>query len=95
MPTPLLDLSARPRRRDGYALESFGDEIVIYHPASEAIFHCNATAALIWQLCDGQRSFGEIVDLLRDAYPEAAAQLQQDVSATLSQLLTHGALEWA
>ena len=91
--TTALDASARPRPREGFVLEELGGEIVIYHPATEAIFYCNATAALIWKLCDGARDVAAITQLLSEAYPQAAERMADDVNATLWQLLSHRALE--
>jgi coenzyme PQQ biosynthesis protein PqqD len=88
-----MDSSVRPRPCEGYVLEQLGDEIVIYHPSSEAIFYCNATAALIFRLCDGERDVAAITQLLSEAYPGATERMAADVSATLEQLVQHHAIE--
>lgn len=89
----MLDLSARPRPHAGFGLEELDGEVVIYHPATEAIFFCNASAALIFRLCDGERDVAAICALLADAYPDAAEHMPADVQATLAELLQHGAIE--
>jgi hypothetical protein len=88
-----VEQRARPRPRDGYVLEALGDELVIFHPATEAIFYCNATAALIFRLCDGVRDVATITRLLAEAYPEAADHMLHDVTSTLERLAEHGAVE--
>lgn len=89
----MLDPHARLRPKPGYALELFDDEAVIVHPANEAVFYCNVTAALVFRLCDGERDIAAIVALLREAYPDAGEQLEAEVQRTLAALLGHGALE--
>lgn len=88
-----MDPSARPRPRPGYELEELDGELVVYHPATEAIFFCNATAALIFRMCDGERDVARIGAELGAQYPEAAERIAVDVSSTLQQLIDHGAIE--
>ena len=57
------------------------------------MIHCSPTAALVWRLCDGERTVGEIVRLLSETYPEASASIPSDVSATLDTLAREGALD--
>jgi hypothetical protein len=87
-----MDQVVKPRPVAGFDLESLDDELVIYHPLSEAIFYCNPTAALIFRLCDGTRSVQQITELLAEAYPEARARMAEDVRETLERLVAHGAL---
>jgi hypothetical protein len=88
----MLDPTARPAPVPGYDLESLDDEVVLYHAATEMVFYCNPTAALIFRLCDGSRSVAEISRLLGEAYPEAKEQIAREVGDTVDQLLGHGAL---
>ncbi len=90
----MLPLSCIPQPAAGFRLESLGDELLLYHPAQEKVYYCNPTASLIWQLCDGQRTLGALLDLLQAAYPDAGAALVDDVNTILEQLRTHGALTW-
>jgi hypothetical protein len=90
-----VEPSLKPKPVSGFDLEALDDELVIYHPVSAAIFYCNPTAALIFRLCDGQRSVAEITELLTRAYPEARARMADDVRDTLTRLCEHGALTWS
>jgi hypothetical protein len=84
----------KPRRESGYLLETIDNELLLYHPAETKVMYCNQTASLIWQLCDGERTVQQIVDLLVDAYPEAAEEIARDVRATLQQFADHGAIQF-
>lgn len=84
-----------PRREPGYVMETMDNELLLYHPAETKVMYCNQTASLIWQLCDGERTVQGIIDLLAEAYPEAAGDIAQDVRATLQQFTDHGAIHFA
>lgn len=84
----------KPQRKPDYRLEAMGNELLLFHPEQGTVLYCNETAALIWQLCDGQRTVEEIVALLAEAYPEAADAIAGDVAATLREFEEHGAVEW-
>ena len=55
----------RPRRCADVQLATLDDEAVLYHPARKTALALNATASSIWQLCDGERTLIEIIDLAK------------------------------
>jgi hypothetical protein len=89
---PVDEPTLCPRHEEGFQLETLNGEIVLLHPSRNIIIHGSQTSALIWQLCDGARTVGEIVELLSAAYPDAAEDIRADVPAAIQQLIHHGAL---
>ena len=89
MRNPLL----RPKRRADFLLANFDDDTILYHPEWMTAFALNATAFSIWQLCDGERTIAQMVELLQDVYPEEAATVSEQVEATLRTLTSHGVVE--
>ena len=87
-------MSQIPKQKRDYRLEKLDDEMLLFHPTEKVIMYCNPTASLVWQLCDGQRTTAEIVDLLRNAYPENSDTIATDVDATLQEYAEHGAIEF-
>lgn len=87
-------LAKKPQREPDYQLEQIDDELLLYHPSRTKILYCNQTASLVWQLCDGQRSTQEIIDLLTAAYPEAKDSLPFDTEQTLEEFQEHGAIKF-
>ena len=84
----------RPRQKLDYRLErKFGTEVLLYHPASTQALYLNATAALIWELCNGQRTAAEIAELLRGAFPDATDAIDDEVESTLRNFVEHDAVE--
>lgn len=90
-----MRLDKKPVQKPGYQLETIDNELLLYHPAETKVMYCNESASLIWQLCDGQHTVQEIIDLLIEAYPTAAGDIANDVQETVQQFLDHGAIELA
>lgn len=86
--TPLF-----PKQCAGFLIEKMDGEMVLFHPARNIIIHSNETAALIWQMCDGNNTVQDIVDILSGAYPDARAQIAKDVPETIQKLRAQGALD--
>jgi hypothetical protein len=75
------------RLKPGFFLERMDDEIVVYHTSLTTSLYFNETGALVWQLCDGKRTVGQIIDVLCQMYPESADQIKPEVSALIASLL--------
>jgi hypothetical protein len=82
-----------PSPKEDYRLEELDGELLLYHPATTATIYLNDTASLVWNLCNGERSVGEIMDVLKDSFPEAADSIPEDVEMTLREFVEHGAVE--
>ena len=52
----------------------------------------NETALIIWQLCTEDRSVGQIVGLLSEAFEQDPEDMGRDVSRVLEHLLEDGAV---
>lgn len=75
--------------------ERLDRELLVYCPGTARAVHLNEAAALVWELCNGTRTVGQIVDLLREAYPVAAERIMTDVEQALRRLDESGALWFA
>ena len=49
-------------------------------------------ASVVWELCNGERTTHEITELLREAFPEAAATIADEVESTLRTFTEHEAV---
>ena len=84
----------KPRHKPNYRLEKLDEEILLSHPATTKTIYLNETASLIWQLCDGRRTTGEIAALLQEAFLDADGTIAEEVDVTLQSLLEHDAIEF-
>jgi len=83
-----------PVQRRSFRVQEMDGETLLYSKVSKRTFYLNESATVIWKLCDGQRSVGEIVELLKETYPDLAEGFEADVSATLDRLMAEGAVRW-
>ena len=67
-------------------MEIVEGEVLLYHPQQTRAVYLNPTAAVIWGLCDGNRSIREIIRIIGESYPDAGANLTDDLLVTLNQL---------
>lgn len=81
-----------PTRVQGFLLERLDDEVLVYHPGLAKTIRLNETASIVWELCDGRRSAGEIAAILKDAYPDDRAHIHEDVERALRHFADEGAL---
>ncbi|MGE0704208.1 MAG: PqqD family protein [Vicinamibacterales bacterium] len=83
-----------PVRDPQCLLEHLDENVLIYHPRLTKTIHLNQSAAIVWDLCDGTRSVQEIADALVQVFPDAAADIREDVDATLQRFADEGAIEF-
>ncbi len=89
-----MNLQQRPLPASGYHIETLDGELLLFDPASDQILQTNQSGALVWQLCDGQRTVADIRDILAAAYPDDAPSIIQDVPDILAAFAQHGAIHW-
>jgi hypothetical protein len=73
-------------------LEDMDGELLLYNPSSAVTLHLNGPSAIVWQLCDGERSAAQIIELVQQNYPEQAAQIAADVTSVIDDLSEQKAL---
>jgi hypothetical protein len=82
-----------PARKEGVVSRALGSRLVLYHPATPEVSVLNATAAAVWELCDGKSRVTDAVDALRARFRVPASHdLERDVAATLATLSGRGLL---
>ena len=65
-------------------LKNLGDEVILYDPDQKAVHVLNATAQVVWELCDGEHKLEDIEHALRSRYSVPA---DRDVKADIIQTL--------
>ncbi len=72
---------------------AFDDQVLLYHLNKGRALTLNQTAGIILQLIDSRCTTAEIREVLREAFPESADEVESDVDRTLRYLLKNGALD--
>src|SRR5262249_11363548 len=81
-----------PQQHPDVLQATLDDEILVYYPDGTTAFALNNTASVIWELCNGERRVADIVEILQEAYPEAAATMPQEVDEAILALLSCGVI---
>ena len=91
----MVDMNKAPKPRGGVRFEELDGEAVLYDRTGKRATYLNETATVVWRLCDGTRTVGEIVALLKKEYPQAAGQIEADVGETIDRLIAERTLVFA
>lgn len=81
-----------PEAVEGIKMEIMDGETILYEDVAKKMIYLNESATAVFQLCDGQRSVLEIIELLAANYPDASATMSQDVVSVIDYLVQEGAL---
>jgi len=73
------------KQAENCLLEDMDGEMLLYNPDSATTLHLNGPSAIVWELCDGQRSVQQIIDMVKEAYPEQADQIADDIVAVIEE----------
>lgn len=80
------------RQRPGLLIEEFDDELVVCDPDREEVILLNPMAAAIWELCDGSRTAGEIVEDILACLSADRGEVLADVQRLLGEMERRGFL---
>ena len=84
--------SKTPTIQSNFELEEIDGELLLYSPESTRSIYMNSTASIIWRLCDGKLTVGEIVNLLQEAFPDAAETMEADVVHSIELFVSNKAI---
>jgi PqqD family protein of HPr-rel-A system len=82
-------MADNPRKAEPLEVNEADDGLVVYDPERDQVHHLNASAAVIFDLCDGSRSVEEIAAVLADVYALPAPPLSE-AQAGLDDLAERG-----
>lgn len=88
-----MNSEAIPRPTAAASLDEIDGELVLFYPAGSKAVYVNRTAALVWQLCDGTRSVGELASVLEQLYPESDS-VGSDLEQALRELADIRAIDF-
>lgn len=76
---------AVPHRHQGYSIKKIPCCYLLSNREREHVLKINDTSLLIWELCNGSFSVGEIQKILIEQFPEAASTIKRDVHRVLDE----------
>lgn len=82
-----------PRRIEGADGQSFGDDFIVLDSQGRTLRGLNATAARMWQLCDGKRTARAVAEQVAREYSADVQQVLPDTLRFLTDLARLGLIE--
>ena len=80
-----------PQRVDGLEPYEVDDGLVVYHAAHDRVHYLNSTAAIVFELCNGQHTKAQIAELVRAAWALDDPPYDE-IEACLNQLRAEGVI---
>jgi len=84
----------KPCQRKDVVVKKLGQDTLLYDPTTDKVHTLNQTASLIWNLCDGKHSLGEIKKALHENFSiKETIEVEKDILKNLKELQKLGLLE--
>lgn len=74
-----------PRKRAEVLDIDMGDGVILYDDDTSLVHHLNPSATLIWQLCDGTGTVGELARDIAAEYGLDEATIESQVAAVIAE----------
>lgn len=84
-----------PKACEGLSIEATGEVATLLHPQSGRIFVINAVAQRIFELSDGQRNVGEIIQILSSEFAGTSEdKVVEDINRFYEKATQKGLVSW-
>ena len=78
--------SRRFKRHDGVLRQEVSGSVILFHMDNGRYYALNEVGSRAWELCDGRRTFSDIVGVIAGEYEAPEATIQADVAMLFSEL---------
>ena len=75
----MIDLTTIPRKTESFTERQLGEETIFLSPKGDEIHSLDEVGTFIWQLVDGTKDLGMILDCLCDEYDVEIEQARGDL----------------
>lgn len=90
-----IPAASHPKQVEGYEVKRLPCCYFLQDGNGRTVLSLNNTSALIWGLCSGEWSVEEIVDTLKESFPDAADAIGDDVDRVLKEFHRYEVIELA
>jgi pyrroloquinoline quinone biosynthesis protein D len=85
----------RPIRAKSAVWRRVGDEVVVIRGDGLSTHILNTTAALVWEMCDGEHSIAEMASMLATRFDVSPEVAQADIEEVNDRLVQAGIMDWS
>ena len=90
----MIEVGDRPSQRAGVLAQQAEDELVLLDVQAGSYFALNEVGARVWELCDGSRSFADILGTVGAEFDAPTDVIERDVRGLLEDLACDGLVAW-
>ncbi len=83
----------RPRKRSDVLELDMGDGFILYNHDSSLVHHLNPTAAVVWQVLDGEATVERLAAEIADEYRLPVENVQMQIISLIAELDAMGLVE--
>jgi PqqD family protein of HPr-rel-A system len=83
----------RPRKSLEVLELDMGDGVILYNHAADLVHHLNPSAAIVWQICDGEATIEHLAAEIAGEYGRDADEVQGQLTTLIAELETLGLVE--
>jgi hypothetical protein len=87
-----IEFDFKPKRKN-FKIEELGDDFILYDEFKDEIFLLNKSAKIVFDMCDGNFTFKEIVDIISDNLKTPKEIILKDVKKILNEFIKKGIIE--
>ena len=81
-----MTLLSCPQRKEQVIAQKASNDFLLFNMHDGNYYSLNEVGGRIWELCDGHRTVGQIIDILAAEYEAPAETLTEDALELLEQL---------
>lgn len=85
---PDFPSTAIPTRDASHRIKRLPCCLYLEDSDGKTLIKLNDSSSLIWSLCTGEHSVGDIIGLLEDSYPDAKDVIAKDVNRVLDEFVS-------
>ena len=90
----MRELDSIPHRSPKVVSRLLDEEAVLVHPVQGKVRVLNPVGARVWELADGQRTLGDIIQAIAMEYQVDVAHVEDEVPAFCEDLAQRGVLSF-
>lgn len=89
----VVPLEYVPRKAADVLELDMGDGVILYNHDSNLVHHLNPSAAILWQLCDGDASVEQLGREVAEEYGLDTSKVQGEIAGLIAELDALGLVE--
>ncbi len=89
-----MNQTGRPAQHENVFEQELDDETVLYDSRDDSTHILNLTAAMVWELCDGQNDVDEIAAEVANRFELSPEKVEPDVRRILGQFTAARLVHW-